>query len=175
MSATRGSKNQPLKQIGVLEGSSENATTTSAKFELGAHVSSRLCHLPSPCISTRPARLSILSLACKSFSSLAMPIDLNKLPHTRGESLPDLNEEPAHEEEQEDQVHLHVHIQDVQPLPDLNQEPEQDEEDPVYLEVHLQGQPLPDLQVYLQGQPLPDLNEHTYDQEEIDQLPEGQS
>ena len=48
MSATRGSKNQPLKQIGVLEGSSENATTTSAKFELGAHVSSRLCHLPSP-------------------------------------------------------------------------------------------------------------------------------
>jgi len=64
---------------------------------------------------------------------------------------------------------------DVQPLPDLNQEPEQDEEDPVYLEVHLQGQPLPDLQVYLQGQPLPDLNEHTYNQEEIDQLPEGQS
>ena len=48
MSATRGSKNQPLKQIGVLlEGSSQNATTTSAKFELGAHVSSRLCHLPS--------------------------------------------------------------------------------------------------------------------------------
>ena len=51
----------------------------------------------------------------------------------------------------------------------------QDEEDPVYLDVHLQGQPLPDLQVHLQGQPLPDLNEHTYDQEEIDHLPEGQS
>ena len=158
-----------------------------------------------PCISARPTRLSIHPLAaCKSFSSPAMPIDLNKLPHIREESIPNLNEEPAHEEEQkdqvhlqvhiqgdqpipnlheeptheeeqEDQVHLHVHIQDVQPLPDLNQEPEQDEEDPVYLEVHLQGQPLPDLQVYLQGQPLPDLNEHTYNQEEIDQLPEGQS
>jgi len=64
-----------------------------------------------------------------------MPIDLNKLPHIRGESIPNLNEEPAHEEEQEDQVHLQVHSQGGHPLPDLNEEPahEQDEEDPVYL------------------------------------------
>ena len=93
-----------------------------------------------------------------------MPIDLNKLPHIRGESIPNLNEEPAHEEEQEDQVHLQVHSQGGHPLPDLNEEPahEQDEEDPVYLQVHLQGQPLPDL------------NEPTHDQGEINHCHEGQ-
>jgi len=117
-----------------------------------------------PCISARPTRLSIHPLACKSFSSPAMPIDLNKLPHIRGESIPNLNEEPAHEEEQEDQVHLQVHSQGGHPLPDLNEEPahEQDEEDPVYLQVHLQGQPLLDL------------NEPTHDQGEINHCHEGQ-
>ena len=64
-----------------------------------------------------------------------MPIDLNKLPHTTGESLPDLNEEPAHEEEQEDQVHLQVHSQGGHPLPDLNEEPPDKQEDETH---HLQ-------------------------------------
>jgi hypothetical protein len=95
-----------------------------------------------------------------------MPIDLNQLPHPGGESLPDLNEEPEHEEQQEDHVHLQVHIQGGQPLPDLNEGPahEQEEEDQVYLQVHLKGQPLPDLN-----------EEPRHDHEEIDHLHEGQS
>jgi hypothetical protein len=40
-----------------------------------------------------------------------MPIDLNKLPDTQGESLLDFNEEQAQEQEEEDQVYLQVHIQ----------------------------------------------------------------
>ena len=146
-----------------------------------------------PCISARPTRLSIHPLACKSFSSPAMPIDLNKLPHIRGESIPNLNEEPAHEEEQKDQVHLQVHIQGDQPIPNLHEEPthEEEQEDQVHLQVHSQGgHPLPDLneepaheqdeedpvylQVHLQGQPLLDLNEPTHDQGEINHCHEGQ-
>jgi hypothetical protein len=67
-----------------------------------------------------------------------MPIDLNKLPDTQGESLLDFNEEPAQKQEEEDQVYLQVHIQGGQPLPNLNEKPEQqDKEGRVYLQLHL--------------------------------------
>jgi hypothetical protein len=111
-----------------------------------------------------------------------MPIDLNKLPHTHTEFLPDLNQQPV-PQVQEEEHHLQVnfkgwqplpdlneesaHGQGRQPLPDLNEEPAhgQDEEGQVYVQAHLQ-----------QGQPLPELNgDPTHDQEEVNHLQEGQS
>ncbi|CAD6270471.1 unnamed protein product [Miscanthus lutarioriparius] len=68
-----------------------------------------------------------------------MPIDLNIPPDQHGELLPDLNEEPAHEEDeiahlQEDQLHedeAQLPDQHGELLPDLNQKPAYEQEDKI--------------------------------------------
>ncbi|CAD6333720.1 unnamed protein product [Miscanthus lutarioriparius] len=88
-----------------------------------------------------------------------MPIDLNIPPDQHGELLPDLNEEPAHEEDeiahlQEDQLHedeAQLPDQHGELLPDLNQKPAYEQEDKIS---HVQQDQVYAAEAHFQGQPL---------------------
>ena len=88
-----------------------------------------------------------------------MPIDLNIPPDQHGELLPDLNEEPAHEEDeiahlQEDQLHedeAQLPDQHGELLLDLNQKPAYEQEDKIS---HVQQDQVYAVEAHFQGQPL---------------------
>ena len=89
-----------------------------------------------------------------------MSIDLNTLPDLHGELLPDLNEQPQNEQEdeitslQQDQVYEdEAHLQDQHGhlLSDLNKNPMYEHEDEI---AHLQEDHLYEDEAHLQGQPL---------------------